>query len=319
MDIRKIIQEEVQKMLQKKTFSEKLDFASTEGETPMIIQGPKGYFLGMASKGAQGNIVTRSIESPMYRNSQDVCKFFSNWDPTRAAMEESVVVEDGGQGYNVIGDPQQVCSISEDNFPAGAQHDDNAPYNEKEKSPGQKASSNKYGVVWYGENAGITLVEDDAGNLYGFNTDSIDIGDYAPYASREEELIGFEDGIPDVEYGEWELDGDIIENYINDNIESISIGNGLDDFDSGANMALVDDAFRQDLIGLSKHITNNKEEFHNIVTGSIEEEKISDKIVDKKTMDTPTGTLFVMSMGESVHGKIKNIINEFKKDNTRRD
>ena len=38
------------------------------------------------------------------------------------------------------------------------------------------------------------------------------------------------------------------------------------------------------------------------------EEKISDKIVDKKTMDTPTGTLFIMNMAE----------NESKKNNKRR-
>ena len=195
---------------------------------------------------------------------------------------------------------EEIKKIFESDYPAGAQFDTAAPYNEPSANePIQKAKDNKFGVVWYGDNSGITLLKDNAGNLYAFNTESVDMEEYAPYASREEELMGHEDGIPDVEYGEWELDGDVVENYINDNLDSISIGGGLDDFESGSNMALVDDSFKKYLIGLSKYIKNNKEAFDKTINGSVDEIKsIADKLVDTPTMDTPEGTLFVMSMGE---------------------
>jgi len=195
---------------------------------------------------------------------------------------------------------EEVRKILKENLPAGAQFDTDASFNQVEPVPSQNASNVQYHVVWYGENAGVTLLKDNSGNLYGFNTDSVSDEEYAPYAAREEELMGHEDGIADVEYGEWELNGDVIENYINDNLKSISIGQGFEDFNSGANMAFVDDAFKRDLVGLSKHITNNKEEFENVVNGSIDEmKKLANKIVDTPTMDTPEGTLFVMSTGES--------------------
>jgi len=294
MKIREIIKEELAKI-----FKEEFELAGTQNEVPMIIQSPKGYHLGMAEPGVNGNMVVRSIESPAFSDSSQVCKFYSNWDPSTATMEESIVAEDGGRGYSVIGDPKEVCAIQEDNLPAGAKYDTRAPYNQVDNTKvGEKASVIKYNVAWY--DSGIALLNDAAGNLYAFNTDSVEMNEYEPYADREETFEGFdEDGDPMLEYGEWEMNGDVVENYVNDNLDSIAIGKGLDAYESEEySMTMIDDELRQDLMGMAPYIKSESERKSFIDTlGGISEG--IEKIVDKKTMDTPTGTLFIMDTGAS--------------------
>jgi hypothetical protein len=80
------------------------------------------------------------------------------------------------------------------------------------------------------------------------------------------------------------------------------IGKGLDDFESAEyDLVALDEELRQDLLSTAKYIKNEKlrNQFIQVVTGQVNEGGITDKIVNKKTMDTPTGTLFVMNLGTS--------------------
>jgi hypothetical protein len=79
-------------------------------------------------------------------------------------------------------------------------------------------------------------------------------------------------------------------------------GKGLDDFESAEyDLVALDEELRQDLLSTAKYIKNEKlrNQFIQVVTGQVNEGGITDKIVNKKTMDTPTGTLFVMNLGTS--------------------
>ena len=288
MNIREIIKEELAKV-----FKEGL-----EQEVPRILRGPRGFALGMAGKGVGGTLFPRSIESPFFGTEAEVCKFYSNWNPSNATMQESITSEEGND-FSIVGDPAQVCALKEDNYPAGAKNDPNAPYNQVDSTkPGEKADVIRYDVTWY--DRGIALLKDASGNLYAFNTDSIEMDDYQPYADREETFEGFdEDGDPMLEYGDWELDGEVVENYINDNLDSITIGKGLDDYEGGNSMmTMVDDELRQDLSGIAPYIKSelDRKRFLEALGGISEG---IEKIVDKKTMDTPTGTLFIMDVGAS--------------------
>jgi hypothetical protein len=194
---------------------------------------------------------------------------------------------------------EELKRIFSENYPMGAEYDSSAPWNQEDNTKsGERATTIKYSVVWY--DRGIALLKDAAGNLYVFDTDGVENSDYEPYADREETFEGFdEDGDPMLEYGDWDLDGDIVENYINDNLGTISIGKGLDAYESGNYMmTMIDDELRQDLMGIAKYIKSERDKasFLNVLGGISEG---IEKIVDKKTMDTPTGTLFVMDMGES--------------------
>jgi len=294
MKIREIIKEELSKL-----FKEEFEVAGTQNEVPMIVKSPKGYHLGMAEAGVNGSMVVRSIESPAFKGSAEVCKFYSNWDKSTATMGENIVSEDGGRGYSVVGDPQKVCGVNEDNLPAGAQFDTNAPYNKSDNTrPGSKSDVIKYSAVWY--DTGIALLKDVSGNLYVFDTDSVEMDEYEPYADREETFEGFdEEGDPILEYGDWEMNGEVVENYVNDNLEYITIGKGISAYESGEyNMAMIDDELRQDLMGMAPYIKleSDRKSFLEALGGVNEG---IEKIVDKKTMDTPTGSLFIGDVGAS--------------------
>ena len=187
-----------------------------------------------------------------------------------------------------------------ENYPMGAEHDSNAPWNQADNTrKGETADEISFKVIWYSHNAGFVIVKDKKGRLYVFNTEMVDNDDYEPYADREEEVLGQdEDGMAEVELGDWELDGEVIENYINDNLGEVKVGKGLDDFESGNyHAAEIDDEIRQDLMGTVKYISNvaAKQSLLDILGGINE---VAEKVVDTPTMDTPTGTLFTISMDE---------------------
>lgn len=298
MDIKKIIQEEIKKTL----IESALDFdAGTEGESLKIMKSPKGFVLGMAAMGSGGKEYARSIESPYFRTKDEVCAFFSKWDPSSATMQESIMAEQNNS-FVILGGPEQVCSVNkgmmEDNYPAGAKDDPSAPYNQDDNvRKGEKADEINFEVVWYADNAGFAIVKDKKGRLYAFNTEMVDKDDYEPYADREEEFEGFdEDGMPDVSYGDWDLDANVIENYINDNMGEIKVGKGLEAFESGDYHAVeIDDEIKVELEKIAKYIKNpqDRQKLLDII-GRINE--VAQKITDTDdTMDTPTGTLFTIS------------------------
>ena len=293
MDIKNIIQEEIKRILREGFYKD---------ESARIIKGPRGFALGMAAPTVDGKMLPRSIESPFFGAAQDVCKFYANWDPSTATMQESILREDSID-FSVVGDPVEICAVNvtEDNYPAGARHDSNAPWNQEDAEirSGEKADKINFEVIWYSDGAGFTILKDKKGRLYAFNEEMVENDDYEPYADREEIYMGQdEDGFADIEYGDWDLDGEVIENYINDNMSEIKVGKGLDAWESGDyHAAEIDDEIKQDLMGTAKYIRNiqAKQSLLDILGGINE---VAEKIIDTPTMDTPTGTLFTISVGE---------------------
>ena len=194
---------------------------------------------------------------------------------------------------------EEIRRAFNENYPAGAQHDPNAPWNQDDSNirRGDVARDIKYKLMWTDE-VEFAFFKDEAGNTYVTYIDSIDRDDLEPYADREETFDGYdEDGFPMVSHGDWEITQDVIDNYINDEAR---VGKGLDAYESGEyNLVMLDDELRQDLLSVSKYMDEkHKQDFIDIVSGNINESGVTD-LVNQQTMDTPTGTLFMMSMGES--------------------
>lgn len=146
--------------------------------------------------------------------------------------------------------------LEEDNYPMGAAHDPSAPWNEKDPTPGRQPEESPFDLlIWHQEHA---IFEKD-GKYYLYNVDSVDNSEYAEYADREETYYGRdEDGMPDVEYGDWEMDEYIIENYVNDNYKHLQFGRGLDDWENGMDMVEIDLELKEDLMSLTKYIKDEK-------------------------------------------------------------
>jgi hypothetical protein len=173
---------------------------------------------------------------------------------------------------NLIGgETSKGPELETENYPLGAQDDPRAPYNQEDPrlSRPTKPKSEPLKVVMY--NKEIAILKGEDGSYYAFFYDSIDHKDFAEYAEREEMYAGMADGEPDFEYGDFEIDENVIQAYVNDNLNLLSKGQGLDAWESGVDLVKIDSALKQELISMydkNQQITN--------ILGSIQE--ISDDL-----------------------------------------
>lgn len=126
------------------------------------------------------------------------------------------------------------------------------PANQKDPTLGRQPKERPFKLVeWHQD---IAIFEKD-GKYYAFAVESVDHDDYSEYADRDEEFMGYdEDGMPDVEYGDWEMDGYIVDAYVNDNFNGLDYGRGLSDWEDGKQMVEIDQALKDDLLSLTKYI-----------------------------------------------------------------
>ena len=156
--------------------------------------------------------------------------------------------------YKLINDVSKE-GIEEDNYPPGAANDQTAPYNQSlDIKSGNKVSNDDLKLKLYLTDL---CIFDMGGKQYIYTVESGDNDEYAEYADREETVVGHnEDGVKDVEYGPWTMNGNIVTNYVNDNIEHLSKGVGVEDFERGVELVEINGELAKDLLGLVKFITS---------------------------------------------------------------
>jgi hypothetical protein len=131
-------------------------------------------------------------------------------------------------------------------------HPDNPSNREDNIQQGVRPVESPYKLMWFSDD--ISIFE-NGGQYYVYNNSSTDESEYAEYADREAMDMGpDEEGFADIEYGEWSLDGDIVSAYVNDNIEHLSFGKGLDDYENNSEMTLVTQDLVEELMKFAKHI-----------------------------------------------------------------
>jgi hypothetical protein len=147
-----------------------------------------------------------------------------------------------------------------DNLPWGAEFISDAPYNQSDAviRKGQEPRETKYMPVWYGYNSGVAILKDSSGKLYAFDYETVDDEDFEPYANRE--VVGYdEDQYP--EYSDVELDGDVLAAYANDNLDKLSTGTGLSDYQNDVDIVLIDQELKEYLLNFAtKYVKRGKDE-----------------------------------------------------------
>jgi len=136
------------------------------------------------------------------------------------------------------------------NLPLGAEYMSNAPWRDDENiKSGTEPKEYKLEILSFEDSDDYALFKDkNSGLFYVFYTDIENHDDYAEYADREEYFEGFdEDGDPMVDYGDWDLSDEVIERYVNDNLNNLNIGKGIEDWESGDyDLVEVDDDIIKD-------------------------------------------------------------------------
>jgi len=142
------------------------------------------------------------------------------------------------------------------NLPLGAEHMSNAPWREGEnEKKGKEAQEINMDVI-FSDNSEIAVLQDrSSGKKYIFNIYLLDESELEPYATRE--ILGVEkdeDGQPEEDLGDWEIDSEVIENYINDNLEHLTIGRGLKDYENTqSDLVELDDDLKSELKTLARY------------------------------------------------------------------
>lgn len=198
---------------------------------------------------------------------------------------------------NVMKNPKMEAS----NLPAGSEHDSSAPWNDRDMSQPVVPTEVKYTVTYM--NNEISIVEDSEGKKYAFYHYHIDRDDLAPYAEREETYVGRdEDGDVDVDYSDdWDVDEQVIQGYLNDNLHDLEIGSGLMDWESGADLALIDDGLKANIIdtfGGDERLIAAMEEVRETTTAGS-----SGAFVGKMGMGSPIGKATAYSPKNQIQDK----------------
>ena len=149
-----------------------------------------------------------------------------------------------------------IGELEEDNLPLGAANDSSAPFNQVDPPEGRRPEQETLNMELYMDDLAIFSKD---GKLFLYNVESADADEYEPYASRGETPMGRDEhGDMEVEYGDLEMDGDIVNAYVNDNIGDLSLGMGKDDAENGVELVEVDQALAQDLLGLREYMKDPK-------------------------------------------------------------
>jgi hypothetical protein len=127
-----------------------------------------------------------------------------------------------------------VTDIDEDSgyYPSGAENDPSAPYNDNSEYTQRKKVPITYKVIYY--NPEIAILENNGG-LYYFYYENIDEKDFIDYSE-----VPYEHTRDGYEYYDFDIDGEAIQGYVNDNIKHLSMGSGLDDFEQGVDFIKID-------------------------------------------------------------------------------
>ena len=143
---------------------------------------------------------------------------------------------------------------TESDYPAGSENDSSAPWNQKDADMTSPITPKESKLKVVGYNREIALLTAPDGSMYVFYYYDIDRNNFAQYASLERTYTGKdEDGDPQYDYDteNFEIDGDVLSHYVNDNLDSLSKGEGLDAYESGDyNLVKVDDQLKSELVDL---------------------------------------------------------------------
>lgn len=124
---------------------------------------------------------------------------------------------------------------------------------EEDTFPAKTVKNREFRCLWNDNEMAIVV---DSNNVkYIFSFHDKDKADFRDYADAQGDYEGRdEDGDPIIYYDDdsWELDTQVIEDYINDNEGNLSRGKGLEFYESGGDLSIINDELAQYVLDLNK-------------------------------------------------------------------
>ncbi len=238
---------------------------------PSLPKSIQGKFEKSMTEGVD-KIKNETLEliKYLYRKTEEFSPFWGEHDLTYddicdALLAKKLIVKNEGKFElsKALGDPETAKQAVEDELRAMV-GEDVTPKDELEEgdwfdrlsyhpanqpdpqySKGVHIKNPELIVVGY--NGEFALVKGQDGSMYAFYYDNIDRDDFSNYVDRE--VIG-DDGEGYNEYSdEWDIDDEVLTDYINDNISGLSVGQGFDAWESNDfDLVKLDDASKQEFL-----------------------------------------------------------------------
>lgn len=133
----------------------------------------------------------------------------------------------------------------EENYPAGANLRSDAPWKQNpEYSKPKTPKTEEFSVESLNTTEETAILKNNNdGSQWVFYYGDISKEDLSPYAEIEKIQRGKGKNV-EFEEGEWEVNGDVISKYVNDNLENLSMGSGQDDFEAGKQLVKIDESMK---------------------------------------------------------------------------
>lgn len=248
------------------------------GENDFNIQHPNPA-LPTSTQGKFGKPSTSDLKKEtidlikyMYRKDENFSSFWGDHGLTYeeicdSLINKKMVVAENGK-YSIsksVGSAQEAIEMIENalkemiggdditelsNYPTGAEFDSRAPWNQEEPKYTQTIKPQQTHFSLITMNPEIAILKSDDG-MYVFYHYDLGENELSPYTEMEQYAVGRdEDGDVEYEYGDFEKTPEGLEGYINDNINNVKSGEGLDSYEEGAELVKIDDELRNYLLSL---------------------------------------------------------------------
>jgi len=147
------------------------------------------------------------------------------------------------------------------NYAPGTENDPNSPWNKKEPEYRAPAQPNKVELQIMAYNDEIAIFKSLKGNLFVVFYDNVSKDELAKYAEVEQMNTGNdEEGQPSYEYSDdFEINGDVLQRYVNGELNTLTKGVGLPAFEKGVDLVKIDNTLKTELLALydkNKDIVN---------------------------------------------------------------
>lgn len=151
--------------------------------------------------------------------------------------------------------PKQLANpeVSEDDgYPMGAANDPRAPYNQTDASRMVPTTPNTSILQELYTNSEMSILVGKDGKKFLFTFDHIPKEEFVEYSDVEYSTSKGEDGDVDyeIDYDTLDIDGEVIERYVNDNFKEIQKGSGIEGLDDGMDLNLIDDTLANKILSI---------------------------------------------------------------------
>ena len=159
-------------------------------------------------------------------------KFGGNKEVVKSVLGRGLYEMANGRTHYSVMETIEKMLKENGGYPAGAANDPSAPYNQNQKmSKPSRAKEQHVKLVWFDDEDALFTGE---GGKFILSIEKFDRQVFEPYVEREEtDNYKDEEGDYYTEYSDdWEIDGNAVEQFTNDNYNDLTKGVGVDAFES---------------------------------------------------------------------------------------